>query len=433
MVLNQDVVPHVNAFRSRCVQAEPRWLSARREAAIQRFSELGFPTRKQESWRFTDLHPLTARPILPLRGGSGVHPFRLPSSYSGGKVHRIVLIDGRYSKELSNIGKLPDGAFLCSTAEALRKRPEAVQASFDQSDEPGAQPFSSLNMALFDDGFVLALEPGVRLDHPVELVHFGTASGAFHLRNLIQAGPGSSATVIETAEGVGAGWTNSVTTAAIGAGAAIHHVKIQNEATEAIHFSLVRGAVAKLARYETFLLTLGARLSRQDIQVSAAGEAAKIAINGAYLLRGDQEATFAPFVSHLAQGCQTAETVKGVVQDRAHGVFLGKMTVEPGADGTDAHQLNQNLLLSSTASIDTKPELEIFADEVKCSHGATVGDLDESALFYLQARGIHEGAARTMLMEAFAASVIEAAGLGEELEAHLHRYVRKWLGAESAP
>jgi Fe-S cluster assembly protein SufD len=428
MVLNQDIAPYVDAFRNRPDTAGPAWLSAHRNAAIKRFAELGFPTRKQESWRFTDLRPLTAGPILPAEGGSGISPSRLASSLLGGQTHRIVLTDGRFSPELSNIGSLPKGVALLSTAEALKTRPELVQAAFDASEETGAQPFASLNSAFFADGFVLALEPGVVLEAPVEIVHFAASPGSFHLRNIIQAGAGSSATIVETAASDGTGWTNSVTAAAIGEGAAIRHVKIQDESQDAIHFSTVRSTVAKAGRYETFVLTLGAKLSRQDIHVAAAGEAANTVINGAYLLRGEQEATFAPFVDHQAPGCQTSEVLRGVIQDRAHGVFLGKMGVRPGADGTDAHQLNKNLLLSPKASVDTKPELEIFADEVKCSHGATVGDLDENALFYLQARGIHEATARAMLVEAFAASVIEAADLGPALTAHLEQHVRNWLG-----
>ena len=349
------------------------------------------------------------------------------------QTHRIVLLDGRVSKELSNIGSLPGGALLLPAAEALKTRPELIQAAFDASEETGAQPFASLNAAFFADGFVLALEPGVVLETPVEIIHFGASAGAFHLRNIIHAGAGSSATIVETAVSAGASWTNTVTAAIVGAGATIRHVKIQDEAKDAIHLSMVRSTVAEGGRYETFVLTLGARLSRQDIHVAAAGEAASVAINGAYLLRGEQEATIAPFVDHQALGCQTTEIVKGVMQDQAHGVFLGKMAVRPGADGTDAHQLNQNLLLSPKASVDTKPELEIFADEVKCSHGATVGDLDENALFYLQARGIYEEAARAMLVEAFAASVIDAAGLNPALSAHLQRHVREWLGAAKEP
>ena len=424
----QNVAPYLKAFQGRADGAEPSWLLAHRNAAMKRFSEVGFPTRKQEAWRFTDLRPLTAGPILPAGGGIGLEPVELASSFLEGLTHRLVLVNGRFRADLSSLGELPAGVFLSSTAEALKSRPDLLQSAFDTSEENGAQPFASLNAAFFADGFVFAIEPGVVLEKPVEIIHFGEGGTSHHLRNCIHAGAGARATLIETAAGTGAGWTNAVTTVVAEADAIIRHVKIQNEALEAIHLALTRGAVAKSARYETFLLTLGARLSRQDIHVALAGEAASVAINGAYLLRGEQEATIAPFADHQAPGCQTTEVLRSVIDDRAHGVFLGKMAVRPGADGTDAHQLNKNLLLSPKASADTKPELEIFADEVKCSHGATVGDLDENALFYLQARGIPSEAARAMLVEAFAASVIEGAELGEALTAHLIRYVKGWLG-----
>src|SRR5271165_4870822 len=430
MVLNQDIAPYVTVFQTRPEREEPSWLAGHRKAAMKRFAELGFPTRKQEAWRFTDLRPLTAGPILTADGGSGPLSSQLASSCLGSDTFRVVLANGRFAPELSNIGALPDGVYLSSTAEALKVRPELVQPALDASEETGAQSFASLNAALFADGFVLALEPGVTLDKPVEVVHFGYApeARAFHLRNVINAGAGSKATIVETAAGTGKGWTNSVTAVFVGKDATVTHVKVQNEAPEAIHLSLIRGEVAQSGHYDSFILTLGARLSRQDLHIASAGEAAQVSINGAYLLKGEQEATFAPFVDHQALGCQTSEVLKGVIQDSAHGVFLGKMAVRPGADGTDAHQLNQNLLLSATASVDTKPELEIFADEVKCSHGATVGDLDETALFYLQARGIHEADARGMLIEAFAASAIEASGLGENITSHLLLAVRRWLG-----
>ncbi len=429
-IAQQDVTPFLDAYRTlSSATEEPAWLTARRDAGMKRFGEIGFPTRKQENWRFTDLRPLTLAPILPSAAQGGFDPGRLDSYYFGGPSHRIVLINGLYAPELSNIGRLPDGALFCSTAEALNLRPELVESAFDTSESTGAQPFASLNAGFFSGGFVLALDPGTVLEAPVEIVHFGDApeARAFHLRNIVSGAAGSKAAIVETFAGAGFGWTNTVTALHLGAGAEIRHVKIQGEAADAIHLSLTRGTLAKAARYETFILSLGARLSRQDLHISSAGEAANVAINGAYLLRGEQEATFAPFVDHQAPGCQTNEVFKGVIQDRAHGVFLGKMTVRPGADQTDAHQLNQNLLLSPQASVDTKPELEIFADEVRCSHGATVGDLDENTLFYLQARGIEPAAARHMLVEAFAASAIEGAGLGQDLTSRLLNNVRGWL------
>lgn len=434
MSLQEEVTPFLEAFRhNRKAEGQPGWLAGRREASLRRFAELGYPRRSQEAWRFTDLRPLTTAPILPLAAGdAGVDVALLTSCRLDGPAHRIVLVNGRYAPALSDIGNLPKGAWLGSIAEAVGARPELVASAFDGIGTEDAQPFAALNGAFFSDGFALVLDPGVVLSTPVEIVHIACPDkvGGFHLRNAIVAGRGSEATLIETSAGTGSAWTNMVTSIDVGAGASLRHVKIQREAPQAIHTSLLRARLAEKATYNGFVLTLGARLSRQDIEVALAGEGTALVLNGVYLLRGEQQATIVPVVDHRAPSGSTSEVFKGVVDDCAHGVFLGAITVQPGADQTDARQLNRNLLLSPRATIDTKPELEIFADEVKCSHGATVGDLDEAALFYLRARGIDERAARRMLIEAFSVDAVDLAGLDEQLGAHLRGYLRDWLEPE---
>jgi Fe-S cluster assembly protein SufD len=203
---------------------------------------------------------------------------------------------------------------------------------------------------------------------------------------------------------------------------------VQDETTDAIHFAQVRASIAADARYESFVLTLGGRLSRHDSFATFAGEGASCGLFGAYLLKGEQEATNATFVDHAVPKCTTDEVFKGVVDERAHGVFLGKIAVRPQAQKTNANQLNKNLLLSARANVDTKPELEILADDVKCSHGATVGDLDENAMFYLAARGIAADEARRMLIEAFAADAIDRIEDDAALRTHLLKHVQRWLG-----
>ncbi|MDR3516827.1 MAG: Fe-S cluster assembly protein SufD [Azospirillaceae bacterium] len=440
MTISEQVAPFVRAFRTAPgISDEPEWLCAHRDASIRHFAATGFPTRSAESWRFTDLRPLTASPILPApdavpnaseRALADPPPSDPPPSELSVPTHRIILVNGRFIPRLSRIGALPPGVWLGSTADTVKARPGLIAAAFDASEIVGSQPFAALNAAFFADGFVLALEPGAVLETPIEVIHLGRTDTpvAFHLRNAIIAGSGSRATVIESTEGSGPGWTNAVTAITVDADASLRHIRIQNDGSEAIHTALTRATLARGARYENFALTLGARLSRQDIQVALSGEGASVALNGAYLLRGEQEATFAPHVDHQAPGCRTDEVLKGVMQDHAHGVFLGTIAVRPGADQTDARQLNRNLLLSPWAHVDTKPELEILADDVKCSHGATVGSLDEAALFYLQARGLDETTARHMLIEAFAADVIDTAALGDILSAPLRRHLRDWLG-----
>ncbi|MBB6254456.1 Fe-S cluster assembly protein SufD [Nitrospirillum iridis] len=405
---------------------QPPWLARHRAAGMARFAAEGYPKRSQEAWRFTDLRPLTASVFPPAPpdpvavDAATVAPHRLPCPS-----HRLVLVNGRFAPALSDIGVLPEGVWLGSVTDALRERPDLVAASLAE----GEASLAALNAALFADGFVLAVEAGVTLEAPVEVIHYADmgAPAAAHVRNRMVVGAGGRATVIETSTGVGAGWLNTVTVVTVATGGALRHVQLQRDAAEAIHTSVVRGDLAGDARYESFSLMAGGRLSRRDIQVNLGGPGASVALNGAYLLRGSQEATFAPVVTHAAPHCRTDEVVKGVMQDRAHGVFLGTVRVHPGADGTDARQLNRNLLLSPTAWVDTKPELEILADDVKCSHGATVGSLDEASLFYLQARGIDPATARLMLVEAFAADVIDGAGLDEPIRDHVHGHLRSWL------
>jgi Fe-S cluster assembly protein SufD len=409
---------------------EPAWLEQWRNRAMQGFIELGLPTRADEAWRFTDLRPLITPRGLPAPAqAASADPFQLAAHRLPGEAHRIVLLNGRVAPDLCQIGDLPRGVWLSSVFETIDLRPDLIQAAFDASDAFGAQSFAALNAAFFEDGFILAVEPGVILRHPVEILHLGEApdSQAYHLRNAILAGAKSEVSVVETYIGSGPGWTNAVTNIDLGAGAILRHVKVQAEDTAAIHLAVTRARLAETARYDSFSLVTGARLSRQDIQVAMAGEGASLQINAAYLLRDDQEATIAPTVDHQARGGKTNELLKGVLADRAHGVFLGSVMVSEGADDTDARQLNRNLMTSPTARVDTKPELTIYADEVKCSHGATVGDLDEAALFYLESRGIDPVAARTMLIEAFATEVLDVAALAPDIDAYTRRYLAAWL------
>ena len=428
-IIKQEAAPYLEAFQSReSDAAEPDWLRDRRAAALERFASLGFPTRREEPWRFTNLAPLAreayppAPPPKPSKSRLPLEPYLV-----AGAAHRIVMIDGYVVPELSVIGRLPKGAWLGSTARALAERPDLAEAGYDERDATSAQPFAALNGAFFGDGFVLALAAGAVLEELVEVIHVASTVGrSLHPRSAVIAGAGSRATLVETFCGAGA-WTNGVLRIELGADASLDHVRIQDEALDAIHFGVTRARLGRGARYESFTLTTGARLSRQDVQVVIEGEGARCGVNGAYLLRGQQEATTATVIDHAAPRGTTREVFKGVLEDRAHGVFLGRIAVRPGADKTDAHQLNRNLLLSPRAAVDTKPELEIFADDVKCSHGATVGDLDEAALFYLCSRGIDETAARRLLIEAFATDAIEATVSVGDLAAHLRRCLGVWL------
>ncbi len=460
--IKTEAAPYLDAFRANA--SEPAWLVDHRRAALTAFGERGFPSRREEAWRFTNLRPLTAHAFAPIpspsigegrnaerqRGISGggdaggaITPTRSQPSAAralphqgGGKLgaeidlgvptYRLVFLNGILQ---SGPTDLPKGAWLASTARTIAERPDLAKQALDPSDLAGGQPFASLNAALFADGFVLALEPGATLDRPVEIIHIAEAVSAasIHSRNAILLSAGAKATVIETYSGKGAYWTNAVTEVAVGAGAALVHIQLQDEDRRAIHLAMARAKLAKGASYRNFGLTLGANLSRRDVQI-ALGEGASCAVNGAYLLRGEQDTTNAIFIDHAAPGATTRELFKGVLDERAHGAFLGTIAVRQDAQKTDAQQTSRTLLLSDRAAIDTKPELDILADDVKCSHGAAVGDLDKDMLFYLRARGIGADEARRLLIEAFVLDAIETVE-DMRIREHLSSRVRRWLGS----
>jgi Fe-S cluster assembly protein SufD len=421
-----DLTAYIEAFRP--TAAEPAWLAERRRSALARFAELGLPTRRQENWRFTNLRPLETTGYPPAVHAPAIDDAALAPYRIGVASHRIVLVNGHYAPTLSAIGALPSGVFLGPLSAALRERADLAAMLFDGGDGVANQPFAALNAAFAGDGFVLALEDGVALDRPVEIVHIGRADAPLsaHTRHAIVAGRHSRATVVESHAGTGRYWRNTVAAVQLDEGATLRHVTLQNDDGEAINTALARVALAAGAHYDAFSLTLGALLSRADTIVAIPGGHAVCAIGGAYLLRGRQEATIATLIDHAAPGSETREIFKGVVDERAHGVFQGKIQVRREAQKTNANQLNKNLLLSARAAVDSKPELEIYADDVKCSHGATIGDLDETAMFYLRARGIPEAEARRMLIEAFAADAI---ALVEDaaIQAYLRRHLDTWL------
>ncbi len=407
------------------IHSEPQWLSDLRAVAQERAVRIGLPTLREEAWRFSDLRKLRAAMSPQGEGVSSeitaehIAPYFLPQA-----AHRLVFVDGLLAPELSAIGALPPGCWLANWSETLAHRPQLAEASFTATDTLGGRHFAAVNAAQFSDGMVLVLEPGVELPGIIELIQFSTAAAPVHLRHFIQMGVGSAATLLETAIGIGAASSNGVTTVTLADAANLTHAKLQAEPETAVHLAEFRAQLGTTAKLNSFYLIQGAALSRQDIHAALAGTGAELRLGGSYLLHGQQEATIVPVVDHQVAGCQTTEIFKGVLEEQSHGVFLGSIIVREGADQTEAHQQNHNLLTGPQARIDTRPELTIYADEVKCSHGATVGDLDEAALFYLQARGITPDTARQMLIAAFAVAAIDSAELpgiiADWLTTHLH-------------
>ncbi len=419
------------------------WLAALRRRAGERVAAEGLPNRRVEEWRYTDLAPIARADYAPApagedEDGDGIDARTIAAltPTTEPACHRLVFVDGRLRAGLSDLAALPEGVEIASLAETLENRPERVAPLLgDDRAAEGAAPVA-LNAALMTDGAVLTLADGAALDRPLHLIFLASgraAPVANHLRNLIVAGRGARASVIETYAAPRGGdyWTNAVTDVALDPGAALRHVRIQNEGAEAIHLAATRVALADDAVYRAFSLVTGGRLSRNEIAVRIAGENAESRLSGVALGRGRQHMDTTITVDHLATDGRSSQHFRTVLAEAAHGVFQGRITVHQDAQRTDAHQLNKNLLLSDDAAMDTKPELEINADDVKCSHGATVGAIDADALFYLRARGIDESLARRFLIESFVAEAVEDLD-DAAIADHVGRAVAAWLGAPDA-
>jgi Fe-S cluster assembly protein SufD len=414
-----EVQPYLDAFRS--AAGEPLWLARLRRRSLARFAADGFPSRRGEAWRYLDLRALAAEPLLPAGAAHAATRSALPDDIGFLQAaHRLVLVDGRFAPELSALADLPAGVWLGAMTTAIAARPELVRAALAIPGRDGEAPFAALNGAFFTDGFVLEAVPGAVFDRPIEIVHLasGEMAGSLHTRSLIALGEDSRIRLCESYAGSGRYWRNDVLTVRLGAGAALHRTALVEEAEDALHFAVLGVDLGARARFEGFVLLLGGRTARSEVHVKSAGEGAGCRLHGGFVAAGRQEANIVTTVDHLAARGETRELFKGVAAGRAHGAFQGRITVHPGAQKIDAHMLSRNLTLGTQAAIDTKPELEIFADDVKCGHGAAVGDLDEAALFYLMARGIPRREARRMLIEAFVREAIEAVEPGP-LRRHL--------------
>jgi Fe-S cluster assembly protein SufD len=315
-----------------------------------------------------------------------------------------------------------------SLAGFIARDPAAAEAELGPA--PEAMPLVALNTAFVADGLVLRLACGVVLDKPVHLISIGGAvegrNVVFHPRHLIRLEPDAQATLVESHVGQDGYFSNTVVDITVKPGASLRHYTLQNQAAEAFHVAAVRVALAARAGYEGFVLHTGAQLARHELRATIAGEGVECRMNGLYLVAGSQHIDNTTFIDHAAGGSRSRQLFKGVLDDRGRGVFQGRVLVRPDAQKTDAHQLSRALLLSRKAEMDGKPELEIYADDVRCSHGATIGSLDQEPMFYLMSRGIDEVTAYRMLVEAFAVEAIDEISAAPVREAFGAR-VQGWL------
>lgn len=409
--IRAEAQPYISLFESQETSGLPRWLIQARKQALAWFAEKGFPTPNQEEWRFTNMTPITSIQWAPVhRPSRPLTPEDVrPLTFGRLDCHRLVFVDGHFVPALS---LLPDdGIEVGSVRDLLVRDPSILEkhlgrgASFDQN------AFSALNLAFFTDGGFVRIPAHHTAARPVHLLFISTTTepGATILpRNLILAEPCSSATIIESYASLSGSktLTNTVTELILGHGSKVDHCKIQSEGPEAFHVGTVFASQAADSSWRSHSISTGARIARHQITSALDGTGASCLFNGLYMAEGDQLVDHHTLADHLQPQCESREFYHGILDGSAHGVFNGKIYVHSGAQKTDARQTNRNLLLSNSAIIDSKPQLEIYADDVKCSHGATVGQLDEEQLFYLRARGIGLEAARRMLIHAFASEVV---------------------------
>lgn len=412
----KDTDQYLATFERLEAQAPPpAWMSPLRKAGITRFAELGFPTLQQEDWRFTNVAPIASLPFnLVWRASDGGVKPECVAELPFGQLpaHRLVFVDGHYVAALSATAPLPPGVMVRSLAAALADPEGRAREHLAQTSPADDNAFAALNSAFFQDGGFIYVPAGCQVDLPVLLLFISTAKEAgasTQPRNLVLTEKGARVTVLESYVSLreASHFTNAVTEVALGEGATVEHVKFQDENRNAFHLATLNARLGRDGNFLSHSIALGARLSRYTLRTALAGEGVECVLNGLFLTRGDQLADHHMVVEHARPHCQSHEYYNGILDERSRGVFHGRILVRPAAQKTDAKQTNKNLLLSDDATVNSKPQLEIYADDVKCTHGATVGQLNEQAIFYLRSRGLDTDTARRMLIHAFAGEIIE--------------------------
>jgi len=393
---------------------QPKWLAPLRKAGIASFADQGFPTLHDEDWRFTNVAPIANLPFQLAREAvvNGAETKALDAAaFTKLPGHRLVFVNGFFSAKLSSIKPVAGGARIENLSAALAKDSALIEKHLGQYAHTANNTFAALNQAFFTDGAFIFVPAGVAVAEPVQLIYISSAknSGETILpRNLVIAEANSKLTVVESYISTGnvAYFTNAVTEILAGDNAAVEHIKLQDEAADAFHIATIAGEFGRASNVTVHSFALGAKLSRTNIRTKLAGEGLECILNGLYLTKDEQLADHHMIVEHAQPHCASHEYFNGILDDKSRGVFHGRILVRKIAQKTDAKQTNKNLLLSDNATADTKPQLEIYADDVKCTHGATIGQLNDESIFYLRSRGIGADNARRMLIHAFAGEII---------------------------
>ncbi len=393
-------------FNSRADASQPRWLQSLQQDAFARFSETGFPTTHDEDWRFTNVAAVANTPFE-LASLETVSTEQLEPFGASQFACWLVFVNGLFSQGLSNVATLPKGVTVGSLAAQIKNDPASVEQHLGQYLNTQRDVFAALNAAFIEDGIYVHVPRGVVVETPVYVLYV-TVPGATptmnHPRNLIVAHENSQVTVVEDYVSLGEGITfsNAATELVADDNANVSHYMIVREGDQAYNFSTLRIQQGRHANVATHSLLLSGALVRNNVHPVLAGEGSECLINGLFMANGCQHMDNYMLVEHASPHCDSRQFYNGILNGQSHGVFHGRIIVHKDAQKTDAKQTNRNLLLSDDAQIDTKPQLEIYADDVKCTHGATIGQFDDNALFYLRSRGLAEAAARHVLLLAFA-------------------------------
>jgi Fe-S cluster assembly protein SufD len=396
-------------------QVQPGWLTALRKAAIAHFAQLGFPTVAQEDWRFTNVAPIASGRFEPLRDqrGSVAAADVARTGFGAAAAAEIVIVDGRLAPELSSgLDRPVPGLRAGGLAQALALEPEALEPHLARHADYAKRPFAALNTAFFTDGAFVRIGDDAVLEKPVHILHVTTrreTPAAVFPRSLVVAGRNSQAVVVESHAGFGGGsyFASAVTEVVAADGAIVTHVKIEEESPNAFHIASMHSHQGRASTVALQNISLGAALTRNDVVAVLAAEGGEARLDGLYLAGGVRLVDNHTTIDHAMPHCASRELYKGILDDTARAVFNGRIVVRPDAQKTDSKQTNRNLLLSDDAVINTNPQLEIFADDVRCTHGATIGQLDEEALFYVRSRGVSRAMAERLLIYAFASEILD--------------------------
>lgn len=410
------------------------WLDALRDEG-RRLSANGLPSTRTEAWKYTSLAPLAELEFPPPAMRAEALPADPgPGAFGALQGPSLVFVNGRLSGHHSHLDSLPSGLRVRGLAQGLADDPAEIEALIGGAESLNGDLMAAFNAAFAADGCIVETAPDAVIDEPV-LLRFVAAPvegpRAYHPRVFVRVRAGSRLSLVESHEGPAGAptWSNPLVDIEVGEGATLSHVKLQIEGESAYHTALTKAALAGEARYESHLLALGARLARHEIHIRFDGEGADCQLRGGYMARGSQHVDNTTVIDHAVPYCESREVYKGVLDDTARGVFQGKIIVRQDAQKTDGHQLNRTLLLSPKAEIDTKPELEIYADDVKCSHGATAGEPEADQLFYLRSRGLDHRTALALIVEGFMVELLEEIG-HEPVRAALTARVAAWIGGD---